>query len=114
RAKQFLQKGCGCFESGTVVWTLRGPIPIDEVTTADYVFAQEETTGELSVRRVLRTFVRQGAPIVAVTITTMSGAQETFRTTEEHPFLTGCGGWIAAGALAPGEAVVTLGGHAAE
>lgn len=112
RAAQFLRKGCGCFESGTVVWTLRGIVPIETVTTDDFVYAQDESTGEISIRQVLKTFVRQGAPIIAVTITTAAGAQETFRTTEEHPFWVQTEGWVEAGNLTPGDAVEVPGGCA--
>ncbi|MEQ8845587.1 MAG: polymorphic toxin-type HINT domain-containing protein [Phycisphaerales bacterium] len=112
RAGQFLRKGCGCFESGTVVWTIRGVVPIETVTTDDFVYAQDEATGELSLRRVVQTFVRQGAPIVAVTITTVSGAQETLRTTEEDPFWVPEAGWVEAGNLTAGDAVEVPGGCA--
>ena len=112
RAGQFLRKSCGCFESGTVVWTLRGHVPIEQVTADDFVFAQDETTGEFSIRKVLRTFVRQGAPIIAVTITTAAGASETLRTTEEHPFWVPAIGWVEAGSLTRGDAVEVPGGCA--
>lgn len=112
RAGQFLRKSCGCFESGTVVWTLRGQVPIEQVTADDFVFAQDESTGELTIRKVLQTFVRRGAPIVAVTITTAAGGQETFRTTEEHPFWVPAIGWVEAGGLTRGDAVEVAGGCA--
>ena len=111
RAKNMLAKGCGCFEAGHLVWTTRGPIPIESVQIDDFVIAHDETTGETTLRRVIDTFMRRGAPIVAITITSAAGAGETFRTTEEHPFHVPNAGWVPADHLTPGDRVTSLDGQ---
>ncbi|MCE7974373.1 MAG: hypothetical protein DYG92_08660 [Leptolyngbya sp. PLA1] len=132
RAVTWLAKGCGCFEEGTHVQTSRGLVPIDQLCESDEVFAQDESSGEVSLRRVVRTFVRKAAPIVAVTLigtTTpaiadgreMAGGEEpglvTLNTTEEHPFLVERGEtsstWVQAASLKPGDEVRTAGGEPA-
>lgn len=126
-------RGCGCFEAGTLVWTMRGPIPIEEVQDDDSVLAIDTETGEWSIRSVTARLVRSGAPIVVVTLMAISdsGAQhyETLNTTEEHPFLverwvphtkevgeqgTGSLEWLRADQLQPGMLVRQLSGQAAE
>ena len=131
RAASWLAKGCGCFEEGTHVQTSRGLVSIDQLCEGDEVFAQDEATGEVSLRRVVRTFVRKAAPIVAVTLIgaatpalagegavaddTTSGLV-TFNTTEEHPFLVNRGesdAWVQAASLKPGDEVRTATGEPA-
>lgn len=85
RALAWLGKSCGCFDADTPVWTLRGQVPIQDVQVGDQVLATDEATGELSVRSVVRRFVRAAAPIVMITVATAHG-ETTLRTTEEHPF----------------------------
>ena len=113
RAKNMLAKGCGCFEAGHLVWTTRELIPIESVQIDDFVIAQDETTGQTTLRRVIDTFMRRGAPIVAITITSAAGAGETFRTTEEHPFHVPNAVWVRADHLTPGDRVTSLGGEPA-
>lgn len=112
KAIELVRKGCGRFEAGTLVWTTRGPVPIERVQVGDVVLAKDEVTDTFSLRQVLRTFVRRGAPIVAVTVTTAAGAQEVFNTTEEHPFYVEGRGWVTAQSLVAGELVGTTGQEA--
>jgi hypothetical protein len=112
------------------------------VCVGDEVFAQDEDTGEVSLRTVTHTFVRKSAPIVAVTLMSMASpvvadtagdhAQTptdsslvTLSTTEEHPFLVesafaSAGGgtsdttnWVQAANLKPGDEIVTARGEPA-
>jgi YD repeat-containing protein len=101
-AKKLLQKGCGCFEAGTEIWTERGLIPVEQIQVGDLVLAQNEATGETEMRMVIETFKRDGAPIVQVSIRFEDGRTETFRTTEEHPFWVPEIGWVGAQSLQPG------------
>ncbi|MCL4742684.1 MAG: hypothetical protein KJZ54_10830 [Phycisphaerales bacterium] len=110
RAKQFVRKGCGCFEAGTPVWTARGIMPIDQVIEGDLVFARNTETGEIALREVIGTSVRHGAPIVVVTITTWDGRSTDYRTTEEHPFWVESRGWVRTDRLEAGDAVLLLDG----
>ena len=130
RAASWLAKGCGCFEEGTQVQTAHGLVPIDQLCEGDEVFAQDEATGEVSRRRVVRTLVRKAAPIIAVTLigsATPANAElgaiaaetntglVTLNTTEEHPFLvdrgTSEGAWVQAASLKPGDEVRTASGE---
>ncbi|MFN7022028.1 MAG: polymorphic toxin-type HINT domain-containing protein [Phycisphaerales bacterium] len=132
RAASWIAKGCGCFEEGTQVQTARGLVPIDQLCEGDEVFAQDEATGEVSLRRVVRTFVRKAAPIVAVTLigsatpaladggavdNTVASGFVTLNTTEEHPFLVdggeASGAWVQAASLKPGDEVRTASGEPA-
>jgi hypothetical protein len=97
------------------VWTDRGLLPIADVQVGDFVLAHNDETGELSFREVLKTYVRQGAPIVLVTLMAVDPAMgntlATIETTEEHPFLveaTANGdptGWTRVDELSPGDAI---------
>ncbi len=109
RAKRFIDDVCGCFEAGTLVWTLRGLVPIEQISVDDHVLAMDESSGSTSIRRVTQTFVREAAPIIAIGITTGTGAGETIRTTEEHPFYVPGTGWVEAGMLEPSNQIVSSG-----
>jgi hypothetical protein len=110
-------KGCGpqCFTGPTIVWTERGLVPIADIQVGDLVLAHNDETGELSFREVLKTYVRQGAPIVLVTLMAVDPAVgntlTTIETTEEHPFLveaTANGdmpGWTRVDELSPGDTI---------
>ena len=120
RAVQQLKRACGCFTGPTQVWTDRGLLPIADVQVGDFVLAHNDETGELSFREVLKTYVRQGAPIVLVTLMAVDPAMgntlTTIETTEEHPFLveaTANGdptGWTRVDDLSPGDTVKQLDG----
>lgn len=72
-------------------------------------------TGELSFREVLKTYVRQGAPIVLVTLMAIDPAMgstlTTIETTDEHPFLVEAtangdpAGWTRVDDLSPGDTI---------
>lgn len=104
RAMGYLRRGCGCFTEGTPVLTATGPVPVERIREGDLVLAQDEATGELSFRRVLRTFVRHEAPIVEVLVRDErgGGGVAVLETTEEHPFWIEGAGWVQAGSLGGG------------
>ena len=112
RALNFVRRGCGCFVAGTVVWTDHGRVPIEEVQPNDYVFAEDEATGEMKLARVIRTFVRKSAPIVTVfVLNTAKLTAQQFDTTEEHPFYVNGKGWVPAQGLAEGDVVRAIQGE---
>jgi hypothetical protein len=106
---------CGCFTGETQVWTDRGIIPIADIVPGDMVIAHDEHSGELSLRKVITTYVRQAAPIVLVAIMstdpTSGTSLSTLETTEEHPFLVEATanndlpGWTRADELSPGDTI---------
>jgi hypothetical protein len=126
RAKAFVRRkpgsACGCFVAGTIVWTLSGPIAIEQVEPGMLVVTRDEATGALVARQVIDTIVTPGAALLDVTLEHADGRQERLQTTDEHPFRVvvenpGAAGvrverWARADTLTPGEQVVTMSGVA--
>src|SRR5690606_646229 len=65
-----------CFAERTPVHTGEGLKPIEEVEVGDEVWAWDEETGKVSLRRVVRLFETPNQPIVEVTIAHANGAEE--------------------------------------
>ena len=109
-----------CFVAGTIVKTENGDEAIENVQVGDYVWAQDTETGEVTLKRVVRTFQNETAKLV-----TVKAGDEVIETTPEHPFYvpdcdetrgnsTGLGfGWIKAKDLRPGDTLVLLDGSTA-
>jgi hypothetical protein len=85
-----------------------GPKAIEEVQAGDRVWAQEEQTGEIALRLVVRTFVRPDQPVIEV-ILNHEGRPETILATVEHPFWTQRG-WVGARQLSDDDRVLQLSG----
>jgi hypothetical protein len=116
---------CGCFAAGTVVWTMAGLVPIEQVKAGDYVVARDEQTGMVQFAEVSGTIETPVAALLNITVRHSDGSIETIHTTDEHPFWVQSassitrqshdrsGAWRRADELAPGDIVGTLLGHAA-
>lgn len=91
---------CACFVAGTEVWTELGPKAIEQIQVGDRVFAQDVQTGELALKPVLQTTVRERAPTFAVSV-----AEQTLRCTGGHLFWVAGRGWVKARYLEPGQAL---------
>lgn len=102
-------RACGCFTAATLVWTATGPVPISEIEIGDKVIAQNEVTGEYSVREVLDTTTAYANLLVVVTVEHGDGRQEAIETTEEHPFYVPGRGWVRADVLYPGDRLNVVG-----
>ena len=89
-----------CFAAGTSIAMEHGLKPIEEVAVGDEVWAWDENTGKLGLKRVLRTKTE----LAGATITLRIGA-ESITTTPEHPFRT-ASGWCVAGELNAGDEVL--------
>ena len=94
-----------CFVAGTLVTTLSGLVPIEDIQIGDQVLARSEETGELSLREVTETFVTPDKAIWEVDVEDASGAVETLGTTAEHPFAVQGEGWVLASQLQPGDPI---------
>jgi len=94
-----------CFVPGTIVWTVTGKVPIEDVNVGDLVLAQDVETGELAYKPVLRT--TKGPPLPLVEIRT--GA-ETIRCTHGHLFWVSGTGWQMAKELKVGDRLHTTKG----
>ncbi len=102
-----------CFGAGTLVTTLAGPMPIEQIQIGDRVLAQDPETGELAYKLVLTTTVRPASSMLNLSVRRSNpqgapdgdldpNAGETFLTTKGHPFWVDGQGWQMAKNLEPG------------
>lgn len=103
--KRHIPGTCGCFSARTLVWTLAGLVPIDQVKIGDYVVARDDQTGLVQFAPVEATMETPGAALLTVAVRHADGRIEVIETTDEHPF------WVegrsppgAGAALTPGDA----------
>jgi len=83
-----------CFVAGTLVCTVDGEVPIEDIEVGDYVLAENPDTGEVDYKPVLETYEHDTYDVVYLTID-----GEEFTTTEGHPFYTLERGFVKAGEL---------------
>ena len=83
-----------CFVAGTLVCTVDGEVPIEDIEVGDYVLAENPDTGEIDYKPVLETYEHDTYDVVYLTID-----GEEFTTTEGHPFYTLERGFVKAGEL---------------
>ncbi len=83
-----------CFVAGTLVCTVDGEVPIEDIEVGDYVLAENPETGEIDYKPVLETYEHDTYDVVYLTID-----GEEFITTEGHPFYTLERGFVKAGEL---------------
>ena len=113
----------GCFVAGTPVQTMvRGKDGkyhiivkhIEKVRQGDLVLARSEATGKIHVRRVLKSTVRTVDRVLTVALVDADTHKvvEKITATREHPFYVRGKGFIPAGGLAVGNAIVTRAGPA--
>ncbi|MEM7184279.1 MAG: polymorphic toxin-type HINT domain-containing protein [Spirochaetota bacterium] len=81
-----------CFTAGTLVKTAKGHKPIEEVKVGDLVSSWNESTGQVEMNRVVRTFVRETKEIYQITYTN----GQVVETTATHPFYIEGKGWTQA------------------
>jgi intein/homing endonuclease len=71
-----------CFVEGTLVETVDGHVPIEEVQAGDYVYAQDPETKEKGFKKGSQDFYKQSNELVSVFVN-----GEEIVTTPGHPFL---------------------------
>jgi RHS repeat-associated protein len=86
--------------------------PIEQVTADDQVASRNEVTGQTEWKRVLGRSVRHSDAVVTVALAnSVTGAVvEQITATREHPFFVEGQGFVPAGGLAVGNAIVTRAG----
>lgn len=94
-----------CLPQGTPVWTLLGPLPIEEITAGDRVLSQDPESGELAYRMVLETTTRNPTDLVDLGL-----GSETITSTRGHPFWVDGQGWRMAKQIEAGMPLHTLSG----
>jgi hypothetical protein len=97
--------GHSCFLAGTRIRSLTGLVPIESVQPGDRVLSQDQDTGELAFKFVLRTTVRPPTKMVCVRI----GDERIFATLG-HPFWVEGHGWKMAKELTAGDLLHSIGG----
>jgi hypothetical protein len=104
---QFLTSNGGhsCFLAGTLVRSDLGLVPIETIRAGDRVLAQDQNTGELAYKLVLRTTLRPPAKMVCI----QAGGDE-ITTTLGHPFWVDGRGWKMAKELKEGDLLHSLHG----
>jgi hypothetical protein len=94
-----------CFLAGTAVRTQGGLAPIESIQPGDRVLSQDQDTGELTYKLVLRTTLRPPAKMVRIT-----AGSESITTTLGHPFWVSGHGWKMAKELQVGDRLHSHGG----
>ncbi len=94
-----------CLAAGTMIWTLNGLAPVEEIQAGDMVLSKHVNTGELSYKPVLRTTIRPKSNLVKLT-----AGSETIATSGGHPFWVSGQGWTKARELKPGAVLHTVNG----
>jgi hypothetical protein len=97
--------GMSCFLAGTAVRTQGGLAPIESIQPGDRVLSQDQDTGELTYKLVLRTTLRPPAKMVRI-----SAGRESITTTLGHPFWVSGHGWKMAKQLQVGDRLHSHGG----
>ncbi len=95
-----------CFIAGTQVAAESGSVPIETIQAGDNVWSWSEETGDVSLKQVVRTFVKESDELVHLTV-----KGEEIICTNEHPFYSPKKGWTAACQLRAGDILVTVNGE---
>ena len=90
---------------GTLVWTVTGTLPIEEIRPGDWVLAQDVDTGELAYKPVEH--ITKGPPLELMEI---RAGGETIRSTLGHLFWVSGTGWRMAKELKAGDHLRTTKG----
>jgi hypothetical protein len=94
-----------CFVAGTKVWTMDGPMAIEQVKAGECVLAQHPATGELAYKPVVETTVRPTSPVRAI-----KTSRDTILATRGHPFWVSGVGWRMVKELKAGERLHSMSG----
>jgi len=107
RSRQTLRMVSACFVAGTLVYTDRGPIPIEEVTAGQFVLSRDAGTGRQAYKRVRNLVVTPNKAVLALTLENARGERSTLDVTADHPLWVVDHGWVPARRVASGELLAT-------
>jgi len=99
---------CGagrCFVAGTLISTIDGLKPIEDIQLGDLVAARDEnnSSGEVSWKPVTELFFNDDDRTTnLVTLEDAAGEQELYEVTDNHPFYIDGRGWVDVDHLEPG------------
>ena len=95
-----------CFVAGTLVQTEIGAIPIESIKAGSLVWAWDEETGDVALKRVVETYVNETDALVHIFVN-----GEEIITTPSHPFYSPVKGWTDAVRLRAGDILVLVNGE---
>ena len=87
-----------CLAAGTLVWTARGPLEIEQIRVGDLMLSQHPDSGELTYKPVLRTTVRPRGQLVRI-----EAGGESCETSGGHLFWVAGEGWVKSRDLQSGQ-----------
>jgi len=91
--------GCKCFAAGTLVATIAGLKPIEEIRVGDLVLSRDVLTGVTEYKPVTTTFVTEDRELLDLTFRLPNGSSEVITSTPGHPFFVEGKGWVQAAEL---------------
>ncbi|WP_353780274.1 polymorphic toxin-type HINT domain-containing protein, partial [Winogradskyella sp. 3972H.M.0a.05] len=97
-------KVCGCFTSGTQIYTKDGYKDIKDIKVGDFVWAYDDETRDLALKEVTDTFTREYSEVYKIYF-----ADEVVEATNEHPFFIG-GKWLEVRNLKQGDLLTLYNG----
>ncbi|MSS63124.1 polymorphic toxin-type HINT domain-containing protein [Velocimicrobium porci] len=109
KAKNWLKCEKGCFLEDTNIWTESGRKAIQQIQAGDLVYARDEETGEVGLKKVKQVYETEAHTVY--TITLGEGETEPIRTTNYHPFYEKEKGWVCAIQLQVGDRLCTIEGE---
>ena len=95
-----------CFVGGTIILTDNGETNIEELVVDDLVWAWNEETGEVALKRVIETYENQTSELVHIFV-----CDEEIICTPRHPFYSPVKGWTDAVHLRAGDILVLVNGE---
>lgn len=100
------QKPSNCFVEGTGIQTEDGTVPIENVKPGDMVWAWDEDSGDVALKRVVETYINESSELIHVFVD-----GEEIITTPTHPFYSPVKGWTDAVRLRAGDILVLVNGE---
>lgn len=107
-----LLASCGCFVEGTLVETVQGLKPIEDIKVGDFVLAYDEQTSSLQAEHVTGLIRPQPKPTYALQFKGPHGEVDAFRATADHPWYTTSHHWVHTADLKAGDTIETATGEA--
>ena len=94
-----------CLAAGTLIWTARGALPVEQIQVGDLTLSQDPVTGELAYKPVVRTTLRPACELVQI-----YAGNQMFECSGGHPFWVSGKGWVKARDLQSGSQLHTVNG----
>lgn len=99
-----------CFIAGTLVETIDGLKPIEQIKYGELVWSRQEFGNDYGYKPVFANKVTEYQETFEVIVENSESTQETFITTAEHPFFTQDYGWRKSALLAEGDILLDRNG----